>query len=167
MNWSDVGKKVADFAPLLGSVLGGPAGASIGAIVASEYGTSPEPVEVAKAISADPEASIKLRSIETAHKERLAEIKLDQAKTEIADKQHARTAHKDAKMPAILSVGLTVLIALIVWLLFYVQIPTGAKEVLYMLLGVVVKEWGGSMQYWFGTTRSSAEKTKLLTASKS
>ena len=50
----------------------------------------------------------------------------------------------------------------IVFLLFYVDVPEGAREVLFMLLGVVVKEWGGSMQYWFGTTRSSAEKNSMI-----
>jgi hypothetical protein len=31
-----------------------------------------------------------------------------------------------------------------------------------MMLGIVIKEWGGSMQYWFGTTRSSAEKNNII-----
>jgi hypothetical protein len=57
---------------------------------------------------------------------------------------------------------LTAFIAGIVFLLFYVEMPEGSKEVLFMLLGIVVKEWGGSMQYYFGTTRGSEEKTRLL-----
>ena len=65
-------------------------------------------------------------------------------------------------MPACLSIGLTVLIALLVFLLFYVNVPEGSREVLFMLLGVVVKEWGSAMQFWFGTTRSSADKTRLM-----
>tara|TARA_R110002012_G_scaffold49804_2_gene128767 strand:- start:29821 stop:30081 length:261 start_codon:yes stop_codon:yes gene_type:complete len=67
-----------------------------------------------------------------------------------------------SKMPAYLSVGLTLIIMLIVFMLFWVDVPTGSREVLFMLLGVVVKEWGSAMQYWFGTTRSSADKTRLM-----
>ena len=35
MNWQELGKQVADYAPLLGGVLGGPSGATIGAMLAS------------------------------------------------------------------------------------------------------------------------------------
>lgn len=156
MNWSDVGKKVADFAPMLGTVLGGPAGAGIGSILASKFGTKATPDAVAQAIKSDPDAALKLQEVESNNEVRLQEALL-------ADRQDARATHKDSKMPAALSIGLTIIMATIVYLLFFISVPSGAKEVLFMLLGVVVKEWGGAMQYWFGTTRSSHDKTKLLT----
>ena len=65
-------------------------------------------------------------------------------------------------MPAVLSVGLTLFVIGIVFALFYAEPPEGAREVLFMLLGIVVKEWANSMHYWYGTTRSSADKTKLI-----
>lgn len=162
MKWSDVGEKVADFAPLLGSLLGGPAGESVGALIASEYGTKSDPAEIAAKISADPNAAINLRKIELDNKTELMRIKSEVLRIETQDKQNARAEHKDSKMPAVLSIGLTLLVAFIVYLLFYVAVPTGAKEVLFMMLGIVAREWAGSMQYWFGTTRSSADKNKLL-----
>lgn len=155
MNWSDLGKKVANFAPLLGGVLGGPAGAGIGQILASEFGTEPEPGAIAKAIEADPNAALKLKEVQSNNRVELQRLYL-------ADRQNARATHKDSIMPAALSIGLTVMMATIVYLLFFISVPSGAKEVLFMLLGVVVKEWGGAMQYYFGTTRSSNDKTKLL-----
>jgi hypothetical protein len=163
MNWQDLGKQVADFAPLLGTALGGSLGTGIGSIVASTFGTGNDPKQISQAITADPSAAIKLKEIELTHKTKLEQIALETTKAELADKQNARQTHNQSKMPAILSVGLTLLIVLIIYLLFFQPIPDGAKEVLYMLLGVAVKEWGGAMQYWFGTTRSSSEKTKLLT----
>jgi hypothetical protein len=115
--------------------------------------------------TAGPEELAKLQELDHTFKLRMEELGVDVFKIEANDKKSARRENKHSRMPAILSIGLTLAIAGIVVLLFYVQVPTGAKEVLFMLLGVVVKEWGNSMQYWFGTTRSSGEKTKLLKGS--
>lgn len=155
MKWDEVGKKVADFAPLLGTVLGGPSGAAVGALIAKQFGTENKPDAIAKAIEADPNAALKLREVESNNETLLHQIYT-------RDRQHARDSFKDSMMPAILSVALTLMIGLIVYLLFYVEVAPGAKDVLFVLLGYVAKEWGGAMQYWFGTTRSSSEKTKLL-----
>lgn len=161
MNWSDLGKKVADFAPLLGSALG-PVGAGVGALISSEFGTENTPDAINSFLVGNPESKVKLKEIELTHKTRLQQIKLETLQAELGDKANARQAHSQSKMPAYLSIGLTVLIALLVFLLFYVDVPTGSREVLFMLLGVVVKEWGSAMQFWFGTTRSSADKTRLM-----
>ena len=158
MDWSDLGKTIAGFAPLLGGVVGGPAGAGIGSIIASAFGAEDEPSAIAKAIASDPEAAIKLKKIELDNKVDLERIALEVVKTELADKQNARLNHKHSNMPAILSGVLSMVIVGIIYLLFYSPVPEGSKDVLFMLLGVVVKEWGGAMQYWFGTTRSSANK---------
>jgi hypothetical protein len=166
MNWQDLGKQVADFAPLLGTALGGPLGTGIGSIVASTFGTGNDPAQISQAINSDPDSILKLKEIELTHKAQLEQIALETTKAELDDKQNARQTHNQSKMPSILSIGLTLLIVLIIYLLFFQPIPEGAKEVLYMLLGVAVKEWGGAMQYWFGTTRSSSDKTKLLSTIK-
>lgn len=165
MNWSKLGEKVADFAPLLGSALG-PAGSAIGSLIASEFGTENNPEHIAAAIAVDPDAKIKLEKIQLDHKVALQKINVERAKLELQDKANARESHKNSIMPAGLSVGLTFMIAVIVGLLFWVEVPQGSREVLFMLLGVAVKEWGSAMQYWFGTTRSSSDKTKLLGVTK-
>lgn len=64
MDWSDIGKLVARAAPVLGTALGGPVGATAGALVASIFGVEATPHEVEKAIHSDPEAAIKLRQLE-------------------------------------------------------------------------------------------------------
>jgi len=108
------------------------------------------------------ELEAKLAELEHEKEIKLAELTQAQFQVEADDKKNARAEHKASYMPAMLSLLLTAFIAGIVWLLFYVEMPEGSKEVLFMLLGIVVKEWGGSMQYYFGTTRSSQEKTRLL-----
>lgn len=115
-------------------------------------------------ISPEKRAELELRLTEAENNKeiKLAELAQDEFKTEADDKKNARFEHKLSNMPALLSLLLTAFIAGIVFLLFYVEMPEGSKEVLFMLLGIVVKEWGGSMQYYFGTTRGSEEKTRLL-----
>lgn len=108
------------------------------------------------------ELELKLTEVEHEKEIKLAELTQAQLQTEADDKKNARAEHKLSLMPAMLSLLLTCFIAGIVFLLFYVEMPEGSKEVLFMLLGIVVKEWGGAMQYWFGTTRGSEEKTRLL-----
>lgn len=108
------------------------------------------------------ELELRLNEIETDKEIRLAELAQANFQTEADDKKNARSEHKLSLMPALLSLLLTCFIAGIVWMLFYVEMPEGSKEVLFMLLGIVVKEWGGAMQYWFGTTRGSEEKTRIM-----
>jgi uncharacterized membrane protein len=158
MGWSELGKKVAEFAPLLGSVVGGPAGGAIGSVVASAFGVEDKPEEIMRAVKNDPEAAVKLRKIELDNKTELERIKMEDAKAVIADKQNARANHKHSNMPAILSGVLSLVIVGIIYLLFYTPVPNDSKDVLFVILGAVMKEWGGAMQYWFGTTRSSANK---------
>ena len=158
MDWSKLGKTIAGFAPMLGGVVGGPAGAGIGSVIASVFGVENEPDKILQAINADPKAAVKLKEIELNNKTELERIAMQMATVEIADKQNARKEHKHSFMPAVLSILLSVVIIGIIYLLFYTPVPTESKDVLFVILGAVMKEWGSAMQFWFGTTRSSANK---------
>lgn len=83
----------------------------------------------------------------------------------VEDRKSARESLKVSHMPQILSFMLTGFIAGIVYLLFYAGVPEASKEALLIVLGVVIKEWGGSMQFWFGTTRGSQEKNRIIAQS--
>ena len=56
MTWKDIGKKVAEAAPLLGNVLAGPVGGAAGSLIATIFGTEPDPDAVMKKIEQDPQA---------------------------------------------------------------------------------------------------------------
>lgn len=71
MDWKDVAGMVGKFAPVLGTLIGGPAGAGVGALVASALGVGADPSEVAQALSLSPDAAIKLKQLE---KERQVEL---------------------------------------------------------------------------------------------
>jgi hypothetical protein len=64
MEWKDLAKIVAGAAPILGTLIGGPAGAAVGAIVASGLGVGNTPDEVSQALLINPEASLRLKEIE-------------------------------------------------------------------------------------------------------
>jgi hypothetical protein len=83
MEWKDIASAVGKAAPLLGTLLGGPAGAAVGGIVASALGTGNSPEEVSAAL-ANPEAAVKLREIEASRTTRLQELATDQVKAELA-----------------------------------------------------------------------------------
>lgn len=82
MNWKEAGKKIVALgAPVLGTLLGGPAGGAIGTVVASAFGADPaDPGDLVHKMDADPEAAVKLKEIEARHRERLEEIGLMRAR---------------------------------------------------------------------------------------
>lgn len=74
MEFKDIAKSVANYAPLLGAALGGPAGSAIGALIAAKFGTVNSAESVLKAIATDPASAIKLAEIESTERTRIVEI---------------------------------------------------------------------------------------------
>jgi hypothetical protein len=77
LSWSDVGKAIAGVAPILGTALGGPAGAVVGSLVASALGTSSSPDAVNAAIAADPASAAKILQVQNEHEEALVKMQTD------------------------------------------------------------------------------------------
>jgi hypothetical protein len=65
MEWKDVAKVVGGAAPILGTLLGGPGGAAVGALIASALGAGNTPDEVSQALVTNPDAAVKLKEIES------------------------------------------------------------------------------------------------------
>lgn len=65
MQWKDLAADVGKAAPLLGALIGGPAGGAIGAVVASALGVGSSPDEVSQALATNPDAAVKLKQIES------------------------------------------------------------------------------------------------------
>lgn len=84
MSWKTVAEVVGKSAPVLGTLLGGPAGGVVGSLIASTLGVGNNPVEVSKAVSLNPEAAVKLAQLEFEQKSKLYELSVEQAKSEIA-----------------------------------------------------------------------------------
>lgn len=85
MNWKELGGKVGKFAPLLGTVLGGPAGGAVGGLVAAALGTSNTPEAIDAAISRDPQAAAKLRELEERNRHDLEAAHIRAAETSVRE----------------------------------------------------------------------------------
>lgn len=158
MGWKET---LASIAPTLATAIGGPfAGAATKFLAGKFLGNEDaSQAELEQFIStANPEQLLLIKESDNEFKLSMAKMGVDVFEIEANDKKNARAEHKHSYMPAALSAGLTLAVAGIVYMLFYLEPPDGSRDVLFMLLGVVIKEWGGAMQYWFGTTRSSANK---------
>jgi Holin of 3TMs, for gene-transfer release len=74
MEWKDLAADVAKAAPILGGLLGGPAGAAVGGLIASALGTSNDPAQISAALATNPDAFVKLKQIESEQAVRLREL---------------------------------------------------------------------------------------------
>lgn len=169
MDWKDLAGAVGKAAPILGTLLGGPAGAAVGAIVASALGTGGTPEEVNAAITQDPAALVKLREIEATKAVRLEELAAEQAKHELAtaaaDRASAR--EREAKTGDTLTPRS---LALLVTLGFFGALgyllaagkPQTGGDALLVMLGALGGAWGSVIAYYFGSSAGSAAKTELL-----
>lgn len=85
MSWSDVSNIVAKAAPLVGTLLGGPAGGTIGGMVASVLDTDPEPRAVLDALKADPAAIERVRKLELDHEKELKRMSFEAETARLAE----------------------------------------------------------------------------------
>lgn len=161
-DWKKVGQKVADVAPMLGTALGGPAGAALGAIVASTLGTANNPDEVLAKLQADPDALLRIKELEQQERDSIRSHTLAMAQAELADQQQARQVHKDHWMPAALTIALAVMISLISTGLFFVIVPESSKEVLFLIVGQLLGAFSTGVAFWLGSSRSSMDKNRLI-----
>lgn len=63
-DWKDIAEKVGAFAPILGTLVAGPAGGAVGAMIASALGVANTPDAVHEALKVNPDAAVKLAQIE-------------------------------------------------------------------------------------------------------
>ena len=96
MEWKDLANKFFKFAPMVGTVLGGPAGAAAGgliSIIGNAFGLTPEettPEKINHLLATDPQAAIKMAEIEANNKVELQKMILEQERIRLADVASAR-----------------------------------------------------------------------------
>ena len=163
-DWKDVIKAVA---PTIATVLGGPlAGAAVSALstaVLGKEGGSQE--ELAAAISgASPDILARIKEADVKLKTDLANagVKLEEiAATDRASARQREIALKDPTTK-ILAIAYTVAYFGCLWAVWQNGIPEDAKDVLITLLGVLTAAQATIMNYYFGSSKGSADKTALM-----
>jgi hypothetical protein len=178
-DWKNIAGEVGKFAPLLGTLLGGPAGGAIGGMVASALGSNNTPDDVAQALAINPDAAVKLKQIEADHDTRLHELLSQQAQASIAADSARYLADVDntkdargmqvgtkAMTPAILAILVTTgFFGVLGTMLFGVWHPSD-NNALLILLGSLGTSWGAIVNFYFGSSAGSARKDELLAQSK-
>ena len=176
MDWGSIGKLIGVAAPIVGTALGGPAGAAVGSMVAGLLGVEDTPDAVASAIKADPNIVVKLKELEVeAHrleleatdKARLAE--LEAVRMQLADVTNARNRQVEHERATGKSdINLYVLAWVVVFGFFvlvgmtmFVKIEDSTGAV-FMLFGTMATGFGMVLQYFFGSSASSSKKTTDL-----
>lgn len=172
MSWKSVGKKIGGMGlRVLGGSLAGGAGVQVGGMIAATLGLeddSPEAVEAA--LSADPEALVKLKQFEMEHQVKLEGIALDELKAHLADTdsarkrqvEYAKATGKQDLNQAILGWAITGgFLGLLGVLLVYAP-PQENAELLYIAAGALLQQFGSVTQFYFGSSQGSKNKTNML-----
>lgn len=182
MNWSDIGSLVGKAAPIVGTLLGGPAGAAVGAMVANALGTTNDADAVSAALTGSPDAIVRVQELQanarvqleqlavTAENNRL-QAEAAQYAAEAADRDSARQLA--AKQPndlvrptltfIMLGGSLFIVVAVLIgWATDVIKDPTAALTV-----GTVLGLWLGmtkeTMGFWFGMTKESQKQSAAIT----
>ena len=166
---------LAKFGPLLGQVapsiataLGGPlAGIAVktlsNALLGHENG-SEEDVSAALQ-SASPEQLAAIKRIDADFKVRMKELDIDLERISAGDRDSARRMHVETKdwTPKALAFFITFgFFGALIWIMVF-GIPQTGTEVLLMMLGSLSTSWTGVVQFYYGSSAGSKQKTDALT----
>jgi len=57
---------------------------------------------------------------------------------------------------------ITIAFFVVIYLLIFVEIPQGNKDILNIILGALIAAFGGVVNYFYGSSSGSAAKTEML-----
>ena len=148
-------------APAVATAVGGPLGGMAISAIASKFGVSDSVEAVAKAIAGDPEAATKL-----------AELDLRQFQAEAEDRNSAR--QREAAIAAaggnlltqivvpILALGTVSLTFIFIGILLFKTIDSAQQQLVIFALGYATAAAQQVLSYYFGSSKSSQDKTAAL-----
>lgn len=178
MEWKDVLSKVADIAPIAGGFFGAP-GIAVGVAVkaiAKSFGLKEDapPEDIIEALKDNPEAQLKLYNAQSLYSLEVMKIENETLRLELADTDSARrrqieTQKSTGKLDTNLYVlAWTIIIGTIILTGFLLYMSYSGKQIsdstgaLFMVLGGMIAAFTGVVQYFFGSSRSSNEKTAIM-----
>jgi len=182
MKWSDVGNIIGRAAPVVGTLLGGPAGAAVGALVSSALGVQNDPESVNAALSSNPDAIVRIQELQTNAKVQLQQLAVtaennrlqaeaSQYAAEAADRDSARklaaAQPRDIIRPTITILVLCgalfmVLAVFLGWSSEMLKDPVASLTVGTMI-GVFFGELKQVMGFYFGMTKESQKQNAIVT----
>ena len=171
-DWSKVKNAVSSVAPILGTAVGGPAGAAVGALISAVLGVGVDstPEQVYEAIKSDPESALKLRQLELEHRHDLEKMILDSnvKHREIDTKSIQGARDRDIALRtagytntrADVMAGLAFAsLCVLVWLINgNMEMKPEVLAIFNMSIGALLKMIGDVFSFEFGSSRGSKEK---------
>lgn len=154
-DWKLLAKRLAGLAPAIGTALGGPTGALVGAVLADRLGVPATPGAIATALEADPDALA-----------RVAEVEAEVAIAAMQDQQNAREVYKGHWLPPVLTMTLVGMVAALTGALFFLEIPEANRDMVNFVLGNLFGWAGAAITFWIGSSRGSAEKQAEISRAK-
>jgi len=147
-------------APTLATAVAGPLGGMAVSALATKFGVSDTVESVAKAIAGDPQAA-----------QKIAEMELEYAKLDAADRDSARKAYatvatsenatKLEKMVVpILALGVVGLAFCLIGVLMFVDTPNDQQQLVIFALGFITSAAGQVLSFYFGSSQGSKDKTE-------
>ena len=174
MTWDNVKDAIGKTAPILGGLVGGSVGASVGTLISSVLGVDNTPDAVIKELQSNPTAFLRLKEIETSHRQKLEELRIESMKLELQDIASARnrqiesekaTGKKDYNL-YVLAWFIVISYGFLIYTLLTTTIPRDESGVLYMLLGTLATSFVGVIQYFFGSSAGSRDKSIQIASMK-
>ncbi len=173
MDWKELGKKIVEIgAPILGTALMGPGGSALGGIVAKAVGGDPkDPKSLMEAIEKNASAAVELRRVELEHEEFI----IDRYLRDVADARAREvavvqaTGKKDINLYMLawtFVIGFFVAIITMMVLVLTDKLPESMPQYVVFLLGslfgTLTSGVTAIIQYFFGSSKSSQEKTQMM-----
>jgi hypothetical protein len=154
-------------APSLATALGGPlAGTAVAAIAKKILGkdNASEDEVAAVLASADPATLLKLKEVDAQFKKDMAALGVELDKIEMEDRKDARAMQVATKdwMPNALASVLMISLCVLAGVLLKYSVPVDNKEIIINLMGVLEGAAVTVFSFYFGSSRSSSEKDKVL-----
>lgn len=171
MQWKDLTPLLSKAAPILGTLIGGPAGTAIGGVISAALNVSNTPDAVSQAITADPNAVVKLQQIAADRERDLMQIHLQAVQADFADRASARSRDveiiqaggKNTRADAMVIGAVVGLIAcLAVLVVFRAQIPGEAVGIISTIAGIFGSCLKDAYAFEFGSSKGSKDKDQIL-----
>jgi len=170
MSWKDI---VSSVAPVLGTALGGPLGgmavkAISGALLGEDEPATGKALEkkIAQALNTDPEALLKLKQANNDFDVKMKGLDIDVYRLDVQDRSDARSLAKDTtlKPQIILSTIYVLGFMSVLYTVFSgsLELTGDQKDIAMYLLGILSAGLLQIMNFFFGSSSGSKEKTSLI-----
>ena len=161
----DLFKLLGAVAPTLGKAISGDVGGAVGEALKAfgiDSGSKDDLEKVMK--NATPEQMAELRKIDTAYQQKLAELNVDLEKIMADDRNSARQMYastKDRLVPILACIFVLGAFGMTAALL-RVSIPEMNRDIVMMAYGTIMSLAGAVANFYFGSSKSSSEKNKII-----